>query len=416
MSRTQELDWIEIKNFLGMDAPNNVISDLALSRDMVNVSVRSGRIHARPGAAKYQNADHDEPVLGLFDYNYLGTIHLLRFSTTGIQEWDGTTWNDLTVGTAFVSSVGDDVDAIQYRDNLYVIPQPGVKPYKWTAAAGTVTQISAAVTGRALMNYSAYVMIGYADGDPRGIRYSIDGSTWSASDVLTMVDTPGFIIRMLPYAGVGYIYKNLSVEFIKFVGSTATDFSQSVLDENIGLGAFNTLVGTGHLGHIFLGHDGRLYLNNGTLQPILGKVSDRIVDEINFDSIGESFASIDANNTIYSLFYPRGSSTFSFRRLDLDYRTGVVSMHNYELLDAGTFTRGIFTRYGQKPPFFIMSSAATAPVTYRLDTKTQLTDNGTILHPYWATDWIPTGQKHLLEIRFRIKHKGRGVVVVKLAE
>ena len=34
----------------------------------------------------------------------------------------------------------------------------------------------------------------------------------------------------------------------------------------------------------------------------------------------------------------------------------------------------------------------------------------------WATDWIPTGQKHLLEIRLRVKHKGRGVVKVLLAE
>jgi len=416
MSRTEDLKWIEIKNFLGMDAPLNTISDLALSRDMVNMSIRSGRMFARPGAATFQNANHDEPVIGFFDFNHLGTVHLLRFSTKGIQEWSGTAWADLTLDVAIAAADGDNVDTVQYKDDLYTIPQPGVKPFKWTAASGTVTQISGAVTGRTLMNYSAYLMIGYANGDPRGIRYSIDASTWAAADVLTMVDTPGFIVRMLPYAGVGYIYKNFSTEFIKFVGSTATDFSQSVLDENIGLGAANTLVGTGHLGHIFLGHDGRLYLNNGSLQPILGKVSDRIIDEINFDEIGESFAAIDANNTIYTLFYPRGSSKYSFRRMDLNYRTGVVEVHSYELMDVGTFSRGFYTRYGEKPPFFIMSSAGGVPVTYRLDTTTQLTDNGTLLHPYWATDWIPTGQQHLLEIRFRIKHKGRGVMTVKLAE
>ena len=416
MSRSEILDWLDIKGFKGAEAPNAPPQDPTLTRDMVNMHIEEGKLVPRPGAATFQNADHDEEVTRFLDYNHLGTIHLLRFSLTGIQEWSGSAWADLTIGTAFTAVAGDNADAAMFKDNLYVIPQPGVKPSKWTAAAGTVTQIAAAVTARTLAPYSAYLLLGYANADPRGIRYSNDGATWSATDVLTMEDTPGFIMRISPFGGRAFVYKNTSVDFLKFVGSSTTTFGQDVLTEDVGLGAFNTLAGVSNLGQLFLGSDARLYLNNGTLQPILKRLSDRIRAEINISAIGEAFGSVDPSKSTYTLFYPVASDSYSFRRMDINYLHGTAVLDNYENLGSGLFIRGAYTTYGSVAPFFIMSDSSSAPKTYRLDTTTQLTDAGSNITRYWTTDWLPTRGREIGEVQMTVKHKGRGVLKVLVAD
>lgn len=196
-----------------MEAPAALPQDPSLTRDMVNIHIEEGSLVPRPGSTLFQNANHDEIVTRFLEYNFLGTIHLLRFSATGIQDWNGTSWADLTIGTAFTAIAGDDVDAAMFKDNLYVIPQPDTKTAKWTAASGTVTEIAATPTGRTLAPYSAHLLIGYAAADPRGIRYSTDGSTWAGADVLTMEDTPGFIRRLSPFGGRLYVYKKYQCRF-----------------------------------------------------------------------------------------------------------------------------------------------------------------------------------------------------------
>ena len=80
MGRSELLDWLDIKDFKGVDSPNAMPGDPSLTRDMVNVHIEEGSLVPRPGAATFQNADHDEAVLRIFDVNHLGTIHLLRHS------------------------------------------------------------------------------------------------------------------------------------------------------------------------------------------------------------------------------------------------------------------------------------------------------------------------------------------------
>lgn len=210
--------------------------------------------------------------------------------------------------------------------------------------------------------------------------------------------------------------KNTSVDFLKFVGSSTTTFGQDVLTEDVGLGAFNTLASVSNLGQFFLGNDARLYLNNGTLQPILKRISDRIRSEIRIAAIGESFASVDTGRNIYTLFYPRGSDSYSFRKLDINYLSGTATVDNYESLGTGIFVRGMYTTYGNAFPFFVMSDSSTAPKTYRLDTTTKLTDDGARIAHYWSTDWIQTRGKEIREIQMLVKHRGVGIIKVFVAD
>ena len=51
MARSEKLDWLDITDFKGAEAPNVLPKDPSLTRDLVNMHIEEGSLVPRPGAA-----------------------------------------------------------------------------------------------------------------------------------------------------------------------------------------------------------------------------------------------------------------------------------------------------------------------------------------------------------------------------
>ena len=401
---------IRIRDFLGLANPRVLPTDTRLTRDLLNVEIIGGRVLARPGATTL-GAVSSAVVNGMLDYDKLGVVKLLRITTSGIDQWSGASWAAITVDTPWSTTATDWPDSVVFKNNLYLLPGPGLKPYTWSGS-GSMTLVTAAYTARAIASYSGFLLLGYSNSGPRQINYSADGSTWSAVDVVNMEDAPREVLRMLPFGDSLHVYKSDAIEFLRHVGTSAVTFAQGVISDFIGLGAPLTLKGIRNVGHILMGNDGLLYINTGQIQPVVDKLNYVLEEEIEKDLIDQSWADVYPSRSIYSLFYPLNGATYANRRVDLNYRTGAITRHEYGVANSGSLHRGIYTKALGINPVLVASAPLSLKI-YRLDSG--LTDDGTVITHYYTTDWLPLHAQEFNGAALLIKHQGTGQAKLLIA-
>lgn len=412
---------IRISRFLGLASPGSTPPSPQLTRDMVNLILKDGILIPRPGSDKL-GAASAEFITHLFDYDKDGTITLMRVRKTTVEQWNtGTsTWDNVTVDVGFTGAIDDFPSHNVFKSNLYLITKPDTKPYK-KIGTGDILQIAAAPTARVVVSFFGFLFLAYIDStNPRQVRYSTGGSAWSVVDVLNMEDTPREIIHMMPLDTSLHVYKPTAIERIRHVGSSSVTFNQGTTSASVGLGAVNTLMNIPGIGHIFMGNDGRLFLNNGTVTALRNNINEIIASELNYANMSSSFAGLDFTRNTYSLWYPIGTSTDSTRRLDLNYQTGEVTPHNYEFLGTGSFHRGFYTKALRMRPSLVVSEGSqnATPFTFELrqEFDATLKDDGGVIYSYWTTDWMPLHSIDAMEVQLMIKHRGIGSVRIFVAE
>lgn len=384
-----------ITNFRGLGNPFAFSGDPTRVRTMRNIRSQFGRLIARNGYETFGTA-RDDAIIGFHDYKAAGggttLIAIARddANNSELNYWSGSAWtSNFDFVTTAEDAATDFVDFVNHNNRLHFIT-PNAADVNYWAGAGTGTALTTP-PGRYLASFSGYLLIGAStgglnDATLQTVRYddADNGSTWPAGNVLNLRETPGEIKRMMPLGRSLWCYTTVGATILTFVGSALTIFKAERAPTAVGLLASGSLVDIPAVGHLFLGSDGRLYINDGQLvQPVLTELNNTLADNISLSYAVNSRAALNPSQSIYTLCYPASGSSVLDRRLEFNYQTGEFSIFEY----SSGFDRIYYSNASAFSGTTLIGSLGTQ--AYQLDNV--LRDNGSVIQHEWQSDWIDMG-------------------------
>lgn len=184
---------------------------------------------------------------------------------------------------------------------------------------------------------------------------------------------------------------------------------------SVGVLASGSVANIPAVGHILLGSDGRLHVNDGAIvQPVLTDLNNTLAEDLNMSAASTSMAGLDIANNVYTLMYPGGTSTSLNKRLEFNYLTGEFAVFEYTT----GFTKMAYSQYAgnnlNNPTYDLIASRTDK--TYLLDDG--LTDDGDPISYEWQSDWIDLGQpmqKYITKVDLVLDSVSTGSVDLSLA-
>lgn len=410
--------------FHGLGDPFRFGIDPTVTRTMVNMSPRYGRLLPRNGYTALGTAQAGRTI-GLFemqlhDFNAIP----IRMDLTDIFKWDpaGLDWTSIRGSVVLETVPTEDIaDFAMYGNILYVIT-PNEKLIRWNSADASITQNTATPNAGRIEAFEGFLFLGQAAidnaaGTAKGsqrLRYestNVDG-TWDTTKTILINQTPGMINKMKTFGRTMFVYKNDGIVAVRFIGGD-TVFQVDNLNAPVGLLAPNSLANIPGLGQIFLATDRKLYLNSGQVQQIRSSINNTIAEQFNVAFLPNCVAVVDPTNSLYQLFYPSGSNSFLNKRLDFNYISGDFNIHDYP---TGQFVRAAYANTSNGLGNVNLKKLIAAQVdkkTYDVDTGT--TDDGAAIAHSWNSDWQDfgfTGEKYLSRIDITLKEDARSHIEV----
>lgn len=414
-----------ITDFKGLGNPFIFTGNPQKVRTMTNVRSHFGRIKCRGGYTTL-STEMTDGIIGFADFKaHDNTVTLLAVDDIG-KAWTfstGTgTWTDRTGGTTPTAG-SKHVDFITHADNIYWTYPGAATVRRWTGS-GSSANITPTVAGRFLGSFAGRIMVGYVPADTNGpqvVRYDAlnNAATLPAANTLNLRETPGAIRKILPLAKACFVYKTDGAVILRLVGSSTVTFSQERAPMAVGLLASGAISDIPGIGHIFLGTDGRLYVNDGSLtQPVLTDLNNTLLDDISLADAQHSKATVDFSNNIYTLLYPGSGDTTLTKRLEFNYQTGEFTIFDHTV----GFQQALWSQYANNdllnPNYRLVVSGSGADDDQPFKFGTDLTDNGTTIAYEWQSDWFnmqESKQKNFLKLELIFDNSSRGDIEVAVA-
>lgn len=385
-----------ITQFRGLGNPYMFTGDPSRVRVMTNIRSQFGRLIGRDGYTTLGDDPGDHTIMGLADFKKTdNTVKLLRVEgtvssagrarvfNTGTSAWDDKGALDAPTATPFY------VDFAMHKDLLW-FTFPGSSDLVQWDGSSNVAEVAASPAARFVASFGGYILAGYTPGslaaDGQTVAYddADNGTTWPGGNLLNLRETPGAIQKMLPLGRQLWCYKTDGASILTFVGTALTVFKAERAPMNVGVLASGSVIAIPGVGHIFLGSDGRLHVNDGSLvQPVLTDLNNTLLEDINLSYASNSRATILPSSNIYTLFYPGSGSTTLDKRLEFNFITGEFSIFDYSL----GFNAALYSQYATTlldPSFTLVT--ANGDDTYKLDTG--YLDGSTAVSRIWESDWF----------------------------
>ena len=392
--------------FQGLD-DLGIANNARLTRFLLNVEVRNGRLAGRFGMDELNNitgVSATTPIIGLFPYyDKALTTQLLRITPTKAFELTNSgdsTWVDVT-GTNLLAASTDFPQAINH-DELLLFVTGKDRARKWAGSGNnTVVLGGTPPFAKAIMQMVGFVMLGNVSDDGTftdvtlghlKVRFTDDyDNDWSPciGHELILDETNGQIEAGLVNGIYGVWAKSDAIITTRFLGS-GRGFFQSALKfggSNKGVIAPLSFKQT-KAGIIFLGTDLELYITDGqTVKPLPPRVQKKLQSKMQVSKARNTFAEVVEGTEEYNLFIPIDSDTWSSARVRYNFRTGDFSYNEY---DGHEFVRAASYQWSNVVKQILVAS--TTNLVWELDT-TDKDDNGTVVDRFWRSDWQNFGNQ-----------------------
>jgi len=409
----------ELNNFGGVHQRR--IKEPNLTRRATNVLFEDGRVIGRPGMEKLLGITTalNTGIIGFAEFKTAtsAAVSLLAFTTTKAYVLNTLTyaWDDIT-GSALTAGIYNNISWTFHKDVLIFTNEvDGVR--RWTGTGNTAAIAGSPPTTASLVkHFEGYLFLGdvtiTATRFPSRIRYSNDYNvTWTATDEINLTETSGGLKAWDTIGRTLYCYKSDGIVGIRFLGGQVR-FSQFKIPfyDGIGIIAPLSLTSIPGVGHVFLGTDLNLYLNNDDSIKAMPHNVQKALQEVPNGWMQQSQGILDAKNHKWNLFLSSGDSWLG-RRIIWDYQSNKWSIYDYP---AKRFAR-VFTFNNRSNGDIwtgdsqiwsadtedwsrsivadsqLLIGGASDKLIYRLDSDT--TDDGTFVDRDFETDWQDFGSR-----------------------
>ena len=253
--------------------------------DMLNMYLDRGVSRSRHGTDQI-GIEADDPVMGVVNFvTGSGIGFLVRFTTTHLQLWDGTTWNDVP-GATFTGETTDFFTYTAWNDTLlFSNNKDGLMEYK--PLIGALEVIAGGPNAKHLTTFADRVVAGAADGLEYRTRWTVakNSHDWegTGSGFEDLLSTPGGqvdqVMGTFPVSDTtALMVRTGSIYQVTRTGDPDAPFRFEILYANLGsLSRHSIDVIPG--GIIFFGLDDVYILTGTEIQAIGQLVKDRQADE-----------------------------------------------------------------------------------------------------------------------------------------
>lgn len=270
--------------------------------DSANVIVRHGRLVPRPGLSQLFTSAFGEQVVGGI-YYALGDgsekVVAMGLTTWKVANFGTSTWDSLA-GTPLTGSAGDQGRFLVWPEGgtVYLLGVNNVDgPKEWNGSAATysaLTGLSQWTTAKDWTSVSNRIVVGNTvEGGvryPYRVRFSNFNtrSTWTAGDVIDLVDTNDQIIAVRALNRTAFAVLKDQSQWIG-VGQTGVfPFRVELQDTQPGPASPNAVIE--RFGVLYyLGQDGSFYQFDGTRTTHIGEsIRKKVQSTINYATIGRA--------------------------------------------------------------------------------------------------------------------------------
>lgn len=283
-----------------------------------NMRLNRGYLSSRLGVATLGIAATD-PVMGIVDFvTARGNTHVVRFTTTGIEQYQGGVWNAIS-GVAFTGSLSDYFTVAAWRNNMLV--DNGIDGiFDVNLGAGTGTRISESFASKHITTFASRVIAsGVRDSgfQPYRIRWSakLNHEDWTSqgSGFEDLLAAPGTgvdaVHGIFPVSDtIALMVRSRSIWQVSQTGLVETPFLFSRLLSEIGSDAPQTIVAIPG-GVVFLGIDDIYIITPSGPQVIGEPIRRQILDNISLPR--EAYGAYDPFRGEYRLGVREGLGTTS---------------------------------------------------------------------------------------------------------
>ena len=309
-----------------------------LVRRATNVLFENGRVIGRAGMEKLLGITTalNAGIIGFAEYKTAvsATITLIAFTGTKAYALNTLTnaWDDIT-GTALTAGIYNNISWTFHKDVL-VFTNEVDAPRRWAGTGNTAVLGGSPPICSLVKHFEGYLFLGDVTIGgtrfPSRIRYSNDYNvTWTSTDEINLTETSGSLESWDTIGRTLYNYKSDGIVGIRFLGGQVR-FSQFKIPfyEGIGIVAPASLTSIPGVGHVFLGTDLNLYLNNDESIKMMPPTVQSTLQEVPSGWIQYSSAVLDAKNHKWNLFVSSGDSWLG-RRIIWDYQGDRWSIYDY---------------------------------------------------------------------------------------
>ena len=412
--------------FRGLDQVGIPGIDRTTTRTLQNVEARDGRILGRGGIKKFKaitTVSPSTPILGLMAFMApSGATDVLRMTPTQVHKLNTGTnvWDDVT-GTALAGNSSTRPQWTNHKSVLCFTNEGSNRPRKYTGSGNTADLGGTPPFSKAMTDYTGFLMLGNISTDgatffPRRIVYSedfdVDWTTCEGNEI-NLEETNGEIRAMKPLGLILPVYKSDAVIGLRQVGGLVR-FTQEKMRFDKGIEAPLSLAEIAELGHIFLGTDLELYLNQGSsFKALPPNVQKKLQETMDPAKAGQAVGQINPDRETYELFYPASTAdTWSRGRISYNFRSGEF---HHKLYDGHQFVRSLAFRFSNSVRYALIAS--TNDLVYELDTS-DANDDGTKIDRFYDTDWQHFGstqQKRLKGVDLVFKRSRNVRIKISIA-
>lgn len=283
-----------------------------------NLRLNRGFLSSRPGVAVL-GAVAADPVMGIVDFvTSVGNSHVVRFTTTGMEQYQGGVWNAIT-GVTFTGGTGNYFTVAAWRNNMLV--DNGIDGiFDVNLGAGTGTRIAESFPAEHVTTFASRVIAssvhdsGY---QPYRIRWSakLNHEDWTSqgSGFEDLLAAPGAgvdaVHGVFPVSDtIALMVRSRSIWTMAQTGLVGTPFLFSNMLSEIGSNSPESIADVPG-GVVFLGLDDIYVVTPSGPQPIGEPIRRQILDNIALPR--EAYGAYDPFRGEYRLGVREGSGTTS---------------------------------------------------------------------------------------------------------
>jgi len=306
----------------------------------LNWLVRRGVGAPRPGYTQVgSQVTAADRIIGIgYRNGPLETSGIVFHTLSAAYSWNGTALTAITgTWSADSDSNYDLVRMVPFRSSgtLYLLRvNPDNDVETWDGSSSAFANIgSNEPTGTDIFVLGNRVLVVYADGDQHAVQWSNfnDVSTWTATDIVRLLDTPGKLVAgraVTPLTGA--IYKNDGV-YLATVQSAKTPFQFQFVGSVPGPLSPGCLVSTRGT-HYWLAEDFVLYSFDGSrIQPVSSGLASTLFDKLDITKLKQTHGCVMAQDAgELWFFYPDADNAGTMTRgLSYNLATGAMNPHEF---------------------------------------------------------------------------------------
>ena len=326
-----------LNNFGGIHQRRTIQPNVV--RRSTNILFEDGRAIGRAGIEKLLSITTplNAGIIGFAELRLptSNVVTILAFTTTKAYSLNTLTnaWDDIT-GSALTAGIYNNISWTLHKDVL--IFTNGVDAVRrWTGSGNTAAIAGTPPdTAQLVKHFEGYLFLGdvtlSATRYPSRIRYSDDYNvTWASTNEINLTETAGGLKAWDTIGRTLYCYKSDGIVGIRLLGGQVR-FSQFKIPfyDGIGIIAPLSLTSIPGVGHVFLGTDINLYLNNNESIQLMGNNVQDALQEIPTGWIQQSAGILEPKSHKWSLFISSGDSWLN-RRIIWDYKDNRWSVFDY---------------------------------------------------------------------------------------